>query len=270
MATKVDLLLERMSSPEVKKAVECNSLVVIPVGQIEEHGLHLPINTDAVLAAEIAKRAARVASKEISVVVAPTVQFGYSQVDVMKYAGTFSLKPVTFMNLVADICGSLVRQGFKKIVILNSHGQNINMLKVTLRRIRDETGVAIALIPLIYSLAVEELSKLRKSDLGGIFHAGELETSLLLAIQPDLVDMTKAKKEVTKLPPPLSGDGLVSSKVFLTTWSLWKSKYGVMGDPTVASKETGEDFLQTIINKIAEFFVNFGKGELARAFDIEN
>ena len=56
MATKVDLLLERMSSPEVKKAVERNSIVVLPVGQIEEHGLHLPINTDSVLAAEIAIR----------------------------------------------------------------------------------------------------------------------------------------------------------------------------------------------------------------------
>lgn len=270
MVIKMNLLLERMSWPEVKNAIERNSIAIIPVGQIEEHGLHLPINTDAFLATEIAKRAAQKASKEINVVVAPTIQLGYSQVDVTKFAGTFSLKPETFMNVMVDMCSSLIRQGFKKIVILNSHGQNVDMIKVALRRVRDETGVAVVLIPMIYSLAVEELSKLRKSDLGGIFHACELETSLLLVLQPDLVDMTKAKKEVTKIPPPLSADGLVSGKVFLTTWELWKTKYGVMGDPTVASKETGEAFMKAIVDKIADFLIDLGRGELAKVFDTEN
>jgi len=259
------ILLEEMSWPEVKEAVEADSTVIIPVGQIEEHGPHLPLNTDSTIVTEIAKRAAQRASGKIRAVVMPTIDIGYSQADVMKFPGTLTLKPETFVAVVIEVCECLIQHGFKKIVILNGHGHNPAPLEVAVRHIRDDTGVAVALIPMYWSLAAEELSKIRKSKLGGIYHACELETSLQLLIQPHLVDMSKAKKETLKIPSEfLARDGLLSGKVFLSSWALTRTTHGILGDPTVASKESGKKFMGAIVKRLADFLIDFSKGKISK------
>ena len=244
-------LLSEMTWEEAKECVEKNSLVIVPVGAFEEHGPHLPLLTDSIIAEEVAKRVvARLKDEGIPAVVAPTIIFGYESRNVKAFHGTISLRIETFINLVYDCLASLIDHGFKRILVLNAHGQNYGALRVALRRIYEDKGVPVALIPLCSLLAGEVVRRYRKSEEGGIMHAGELETSLMLVLRGDLVKLEKAVKEITESPSEiLSRDAFSPGKVFLTTWSFWKSHEGVLGDPTVASEEFGRKVLDEIVEE---------------------
>ena len=240
-----------MTWEEAKKHVEENSLVIVPVGSFEEHGPHLPLSTDSIIVEEVAKKAAAKLSEEIPVVVAPTIFFGYESPNVRKYPGTISLRIETFINLVYDYLCSLIDHGFKRILVINGHGQNYGALRVALRKIYEDKGTPVALIPLCLSLAKPVAEEYRKSELGGIMHAGELETSLMLVLRENLVDLSKAVKEVPKPPSTiLTADLTAPGKIFLTTWSYWKTRKGALGDPTKATKIFGEKALEKIVEEI--------------------
>ncbi|RLE97205.1 MAG: hypothetical protein DRJ63_09500 [Thermoprotei archaeon] len=245
------ILLWEMTWEEARKHVEENSLVIVPVGSFEEHGPHLPLSTDSIIVEEVAKKAAVKLAKEIPVVVAPTIFLGYESPNVRKYPGTISLKIETFINLVYDYLCSLIDHGFKRILVINGHGQNYGALRVALRKIYEDKGVPVTLVSLCLSLAKPVAEKYRRSESGGIMHAGELETSLMLTLRENLVNLSKAVKEVSKPPSTiLTADLTAPGKVFLTTWSYWKTEKGVLGDPTKATKELGEKALEKITEEI--------------------
>ena len=228
--------------PELKKAVKKKTLILLPLGQVEEHGEHLPVSTDYVIADEVAKRIAGEAAKKIPLLLMPTIWTGYSQAEVAQWPGTIRLRTRTLMDLLFDVCASLIEMGFRKIVILNSHGHHPGIINVVLRELSDEFGVAVAAIANLPAMCKEEYAKLRKSAPGGSIHGGEWETSLMLALnQP--VNMKKAtKKDVFKYSSPFvpldSFSG--SKKVDWSTWAIQKSRTGIYGDPTAATREKGE------------------------------
>src|SRR5579872_1969447 len=134
--------LARMTLLEVPLAcAEANGVVVIPIGATEQHGPHLPMQTDTITTEVTVLRAA----KEARVVVAPAIAYGNSRQNI-GFAGTVSVRPSIFGEFVKDVCHSLLRHGFDKIVVVNGHGGNAAVLTVALEEFHLETGAAVALV----------------------------------------------------------------------------------------------------------------------------
>ena len=246
-----------MKWPELEEAKKKNTVILLPVGMIEEHGHHLPISTDSEIAAYVAKTVAERIKDEIPVLVLPTVWTGYHGVPVSNWPGSIRLEPATLKNLVFDICASICRNGFKKILIVNGHGQNPAILEMVCRKIADTFGVNPVLTS-VWSMIGKEGAKIRKSKTGGMAgHGDELETALMLAINEDLVDMTKAEDETAVYHNKFVAGDLYPEHemikgVYWSTWAVQQSRTGILGDATAATKETGEKLLELMIKNYCE------------------
>ena len=240
--------------PELKELIKKDALIILPVGQVEEHGKHLPVKTDTCIAEEVAKRIGESLKDEIPLLIMPAVWSGYSMKSVAKWPGTIRLKQETFINMVFDICSSIIEMGFKKIMIISTHGNHTGALRVVTRNIADAYNIYMALTyPSV--MAKEEFLKISKAGPKGSCHSGEYETSLMLYLNENLVDM----KNATGQDKIIVSSKFYPDKVFLSTWGLQKSKTGIYGDPTKATKETGKKIMQAIINNYQKFIKEFCK-----------
>ena len=237
---------------ELKKAVERDTLILLPVGQVEEHGYHLPVKTDVFIAERIARSVADQIKEEISVLVTPSIWSGYSTKEIMQWPGCINVGIETFINLVYDICSSLIRMGFVKIVILSTHGNHTGALRVVVRKIADDFGVYIALtVPSV--IAKEKISSLLDRGWQGSIHGGEYETSLMFYLEENSVRKDRiTDRDVMKIDWEF-----YPGKVFISTWGLQKSKTGIYGDPTAASKEKGEKIFKAIVETYKSFLKEF-------------
>jgi creatinine amidohydrolase len=251
---KEKILWAELSRPEVEQARAEKALVVVPVGSIEQHGLHLPLDTDTNTVTEIAIRAAR-SLDEPRVLVVPTIAYGLSPHH-MDFAGTITLRFDTMVNVVCDVCRSIHHHGFRKILLLNGHGGNSALLNGAAIRLVEEK---IYVASMTYWAPIgAELSELGKSPIGGMSHACEMETSLQLHLRPHLVDMASAVAE--PIVPQTSffqrdfrAGGSVSYPLDLKL----DSRNGVRGDPTYAEAATGEKILQAAVTKVGQFLREF-------------
>lgn len=241
---------EENTYKELKEAIDKNSVILLPIGQIEEHGLHLPLKTDAFIAEKICEKIGEIS--EIPVIVMPTIYYGYSTKEVKKWPGCPSIKIETFISFVYDICSSLIEMGFKKIVIVSSHGNHTGALEVVVRKIADDYGVYIALtIPNV--IAKEKINKILEAGWRGSCHGGEYETSLMLYLDEKNVKMEKATDvDILKI-----NKKFYPGKVFISTWGLQKSKTGIYGAPKYASKEKGKKLFNAIVEEYLEFLKEF-------------
>ncbi|HEY5620926.1 MAG TPA: creatininase family protein, partial [Candidatus Bathyarchaeia archaeon] len=191
----VKVLLSEMSWPEIRD-LDKDRVVLIPVGTLEDHGLHLPVDTDVRIVGEVCRLAAEKAPGEV--VLLPSVVHGFSPHH-MDFPGTITIGWSTFVEYVLDVCRSLARHGFRRILIVNGHGSNQNLVEMVARlTVVEYPGViCAAMFYLTGPKGRAAVDKVRESDYpGGIAHACELETSLYLAIKPELVDMGRAVKEI--------------------------------------------------------------------------
>ena len=240
--------------PQLHQAIESNALIILPVGQVEEHGKHLPVSTDTAIAEAVARRLAEaLAGEDNSALVMPAVWSGYSTKEMTRWPGTMRIRPQVFMDLVFDICDSLIEMGFRKIVLLTSHGHHNGALRVVTRQIADAHNVYMALVSTA-ALGAQRFSEIRSSGRGGSIHGGEYETALMLHLG-EPVDMDQATDEdVMRYHSDfVAGDNFMDGqRVFWSTWGLQESQTGVYGDPTVATAETGREVMDaTIANGVA-------------------
>ncbi len=229
------------SWPELKKYAEDGAVIILPMGQIEEHGPHLPVGTDYHISKETARMIAEKASEEMPVLVMPTVWTGYSGKGLSAWPGLISLPTDVVSSIIEHTIVSLTKSGFRKVVVLNSHGHHEGILRVAARNILDRCNVALV-ISHIWRMAEESMQKVRESADGGCSHAGEYETSLMLAWDKR-VDMTKTVDEPVKPASEFVGGDIITrhnAKVFWSTWGHSKSKSGTFGCPSLATKEKGE------------------------------
>jgi creatinine amidohydrolase len=242
---------------EIKEAGLQDRVAVLPVAVHEDHGPHLPVDVDVRLVTEICDRAvARIPSEAVLV---PCVPHGYSPHH-MDFHGTLTIDWDTLIRFVKNICCSLAHHGFKRILVVNGHGSNASPLDLAARlTIIEYEGKVLCASVNHWSLRkVREVGKrIRDSDYGGTSHAGEYETSLYLALRPDLVDMSKAVDERSPLSASFQSDILAgghpegSSAALVPYWST-KTASGVMGDATKATKEKGEQLLEAAIEGLIE------------------
>lgn len=246
-----------MTWPESNDAVKQGRVAVLPVATYEDHGYHLPLDVDVVLATEICERA--VARIPAEAVLIPAVTHGYSPHH-MDFPGTITIRWDTFINYVKDVCLSLAHHGFTRILIVNGHGSNTAPLEMSARLTVVETEGRV-LCASVNHWGVRKLreagKQIRTSDFGGTSHAGEYETSLYLALRPDLVQMDKAVDERTPLPPSFQTDLLAGKRpdgsiaTLMPYWSSMSTS-GVRGDATKATREKGERFLEAAVEGVIE------------------
>jgi creatinine amidohydrolase len=246
-------LFAELSSPQLAETIARDPLALLPVGQLEEHGPHLPVNTDAVIAERLTQAAAQ-QLEDLPCLVLPTVWSGYSGRELARWSGTIRVRTRVFADLMHDIVLSLVEMGVRKVVTVNGHGHHPALLEVVAREIADETGVYIACVD-VAKMAAPAVSRHRKSPPGGCVHGCEFETSLLLYLGCP-VDMSQAHdRDVFRYSSAhVPGDGFAGSKsAFWSTWGIQVSETGIYGDPTCATVETGEKIFQEAVTNLVSF-----------------
>ncbi len=233
--------------PELKALAARGAIVLLPVGQIEEHGPHLPVDCDVKIAEATARAVAEAVVAELPVLVLPTIWCGYSGQGLFDWPGVLSMPPETVISVVENIGLSLGKSGFRKVVILNSHGHHPAILQVAARKVADRSDVDMICTD-IFKMAAESVAKWRESAIGGVSHACEYETSLMLHFGTR-VDMAAAVDEPVKSRSSfVSGDMCgPSSKVFWSTWRYQKSVTGTYGAPTLATAEKGEKMFRETV-----------------------
>jgi creatinine amidohydrolase len=229
-------------------------VVLVPAATIEDHGLHLPVDTDVVIAEAICKSTAERMMNEVLLL--PTITYGFSPHHI-DGPGTITVKWDTFVECVQQIVSSLVYHGFFKILILNAHGSNEPVLDLAARLVNVENPDAQCAMTSWWNLkrVQETVAAFRESEWTG--HACELETSLYLAIDPSLVKRSDFLKDINPHMSAHFWSDLVgqaphgyANAVRLTEYWSTVSETGTWGDPTVASAEKGQMILEAAVAEL--------------------
>lgn len=223
------------------------SLVVLPVGATEQHGPHLATGTDTFAVEHVSRMAAIRAGDSGSIVVAPTLPFGSSDHH-LPFGGTLSIGTQTYYAVIRDLVASLIQDGFRKILVVNGHGGNHELVQLAARD-----------LALIHPVQIGALSywQAAQGKLDGIWagrpghpppgHAGEFETSLVMYLRPDLPPNEAPRRtpeEIEALPPRVSGWRLERDD-----W--WQRIDGFTDSPANGSPEAGARFLEIVIDALA-------------------
>jgi len=264
MSSKISFTYGELKWPEIREVVKEDRVVMLPTGSIEQHGLHLPMNTDSALCYEVCRRTAERIPDEVLLM--PPVIYGYAPHH-MDFPGNMSIEGVTFLRYVRDIVVSLVHHGFKRVLIVNGHGSNHIYVDAAARQaIIDTEGKVLCAALSYWNVArlAQTAKRIRDSGPGGMSHAGEFETSMYLAMKPELVDMDKAtdwlgapnipgnfKHEIIGLSRPPN-----RSVVSLVPYWSSISPDGVYGAATKGTKEKGEQLFEAAAEGLAEIITD--------------
>jgi creatinine amidohydrolase len=242
-----------MTWPQIRDAAAAQRLAVVPIATIEDHGHHLPVDTDLLLCTAVCDLAVQRARDRA--VLVPAINHGYSPHH-MDFPGPITIAAETLIRYGVDVCKSLAHHGFRRILIVNGHGSNTPFVDIIARLTVVETGALAAAVNYWAAPGVREAAEsLRESEkIGGMNHACEFETSLYLALRPDLVDMSKAVHELSHNPTKNYWTDLIGGDGPLTMMEPWSSlsESGVMGDATKATAEKGRALLDAAANGIVE------------------
>jgi creatinine amidohydrolase len=247
---------EELSVPDIEQLDRDRTVLILPVGSVEQHGRHLPLGTDTMLAVSICCAAAECLPGKVAVL--PPPWYGFSPHH-MRFAGTITLKAETLIALAEDIVASVAAHGFRRLLVVNGHGGNaglIDVLSSTLgHRFRGQARIACLTY---FQLASEAIAKLRKSRPGGMGHACEFETAMMQHIRPDLVAVDKAKATYPDTGSAyLNTDLLGGSRVRTYHDFADLSESGTLGDPSLATPEAGEKFHAAVVQELAAFIEDF-------------
>jgi creatinine amidohydrolase len=246
------LLYERLSWPEVRRAAAEERVCLIPVATLEDHGPHLPIDTDLRITWEICRRAAEAAPDET--VLLPAIPHGYSPHH-MDFPGPITIGWDTFTRYLVDIGKSLAHHGFRRMLFLNGHGSNQNLVEMAARLVALEHDDVLAAAAFHSSGAdtARLIAELRESGPGGMAHACELETSMYLAIDPDAVEMDKAVDEHGFPQGKHAHMDWSDGPLKIMPWWSAFSRTGIQGDATKGTAEKGRALLDAAVSECVEF-----------------
>jgi len=240
-----------------------NVIAIVPIGSTEQHGPHLPFGTDAIIAEFVSLEVADRLRDKLNILVVPTIRFGCSA-EHMDFPGTLSLRPETMISLIKDVCASLSAHGIKKIVLLNAHGGNTSLLKGIIHQLRREIDALVVVVD-TWSILSGILAEVRESPTGGAVHAGEAETSLMLALDESLVKWAEAHSELPWTDSENRYFRIEKPRYVSFSWCTADvSRSGVIGDPTKANREKGRRVLNFMIDAICEILEELSRIDLTR------
>ncbi|HKQ62983.1 MAG TPA: creatininase family protein [Candidatus Polarisedimenticolaceae bacterium] len=255
-----DTVLGQLTWVRARDRLRQTDLALLPVGSIEQHGPHLPLDTDAWDADYLARQVASACSDPKPLVL-PLIPYGvsYHHED---FSGTLSVSPETLSRLVYEVGMSVARHGVTKLVVINGHGGNGPTLQFAAQMINRDAHI----------FACVDTGETSDSDVARLTstpndtHAGEVETSTCLATRPELVDMRRAKRFV----PHFSSDYLNFSSDRGVEWYARTAKIspsGVLGDPTRASAEKGQRIWKLMIDHLVSFVESLKKMSLDEIYE---
>jgi creatinine amidohydrolase len=229
-------------------------ILLLPLGSTEQHTTHLPMGTDTMMALAVAESAATQAGEEHDLVLAPPLPYGISGHHV--FAGAASLRPATYYQVLLDLLGSLSESGFSRFFLLNGHGGNHDSLGVVAKSAPLDLGVSVAVCS-YWNTVTGHLSDLglKSDDLPG--HSGRFETSLMLALRPDLVDMDRAPT-ARHDPPPVWHRALPDG-LEVQVPGEWPRVAGYSEPATDSTEALGKDIFTRVSHGVAAAIACFAR-----------
>jgi creatinine amidohydrolase len=248
-------ILSEMNACDLKQFIKHETVGLLIFGACENHGDHMPFGSDFIMPFELAKRVAASYGKKM--IVFPPIPYGVSSHH-KDFFMTISFEPDTMVNVIRDILQSLVNNSITRILIINGHDGNIAPIELASRIIKERNpGVVISCLESWWTL-VGSINKELFDVWNGLGHGGEAETSAMLAVRPDLVNMTVAPKDVVpKLPDNV--------RIF------WKFKEltdtGATGAPRRATKKKGDEIISILENVLLAFILDMEKNQWKYGID---
>ena len=237
-----------------------NIPVMLTMAATEQHGKHLPLATDRLIGEHFANELHKTIPDKILIL--PSVAIGCSSHH-MDFSGSLTISHETFMRQVEDIVKSVMHHGFKNIILLNSHGGNQAVGQMLVEKLGYENPKANILMVTWWKLVSEALFPLNESGKGGVGHAGEFETSLMLLIAPHLVSLDNMEKgKHTDTFSWSEGDMLRGAKASYYRSTKEMTTNGVFGDPEYGNIEKGQKITTLVVNdlkKIVEDLLTVNK-----------
>lgn len=246
------------TAPEIHDlASDDGSILVVPIGSIEQHGRHLPVATDSLLVTAIARLGVDRVSEDVPILTLPPFWSGYSPHH-LSFGGTVSLEFEHMQRAVEDVVDSALSNGFDAVLLLNGHGGNTSIVNGTVSTVGTEHPEAEVLGLTYFQLAQSFIDEIRESETGGMGHGGELETSLMLFLYEELV----RTDELTGTPMDEPYDQALDDMFVGGPLGVYRdfeeySETGAIGNPELASATKGEriyerlgDELEAILRQI--------------------
>jgi creatinine amidohydrolase len=250
------VFLGEMTNPEVIAFLKKHQTVIIPTGAVEQHGPHGPLLTDVLIPQEIARRIA----PTVGAVVAPPINYTLSYPHV-GFPGMMHIRIPTFMALIEDLCVSFATSGFKRIVFLNGHYDNTYAIAYACANAADKLPKGTQAFPINYWDALTAADIDEFSGLKNGLHANLAETSAVLRINPNLVDMENANAEFPPFPDYTIPTGPVHTAFFFTNPGSvhWATKSGTWGDARKSTPEAGERYIEAGVRSTLALLDNIAK-----------
>jgi creatinine amidohydrolase len=254
------MLLNRMTWEEVART-DREIVAIVPFGALEQHSFHLPMGTDSILIDAVARRLEKQIPDQVCVL--PVTWLGCSRHH-MDFAGSLTATVDTFLAVGEEIVSSMAEHGFRRFILLNGHGGNVNKISLMAENLSYQHGAKLKVIGITYwHLITEEIKAIRETPLGGMGHACELETSLLLASHPELVRLGRMEADGHFCDSEFDRkDMFAPGAVTVTRQFKDLSRHGGIGDPTSASREKGERIFDAVVGKLRQVVEEIQAGVL--------
>ncbi len=255
--------LSHLSYVDINEYLTTKDTILVPMASTEQHGPHLPLLCDTITATEVAERVA----EAIGVLYTPAIWFGYSPQHMYgtgQGRGTVTVRSSTLTALMNDVGRSLIHHGFNRIIFINGHGSNIKVVDPALRKLRYETGALISFVKPYMERYVGILDGLMENspeETPG-WHSSELETSQVMAWDPNLVRMERAVDTRVHSPEFLpdafkKNDGMPDTNFEGYEYFTFPMDHhefvenGIIGNPMRATAEKGEEALRRLSEHVA-------------------
>ncbi len=237
------VFLGEMTTLEVDAFLEEHRTVIVPVGSTEQHGPHAPLLTDVLIPVEVARRVA----PRAGAVVAPPVNYALSYPHA-GFTGVVHIRIPTFMAMIEDLCASLATIGFTRIVFLNGHYDNTYAIAYACAAAAERMPAGVRAFPINYWDGMTPVEAAEFFDPSNGLHANKGETSAVLAIRPDLVDMELANVEFPPFPEVTSPAPVHTAFFFSAPGSVHSAtESGTWGDARESTAEFGERYLDVVV-----------------------
>jgi len=231
-----------MTFPDLAEVSRSETVVLLPIAACEQHSWHLPTITDTVLVTGVADGVeARLPDRVLQL---PTLWLGASHHH-LRFGATLSVDADTHATLLAEMLQPILEDEYERILVLNGHGGNIDTMQVALRMLQPHYAERILAAASYWDLAAAELAALAEGPRKAMGHACEFETSMMLALRPDLVRRDKIRNDPEKADPALRG-------LYLAEDMHQRTDHGCVGYPELATAEKGKRFLDAAVARTVE------------------
>ncbi len=246
-------LFHELTRTEIGERARRGAIAVLPTGATEQHGPHLPVGTDTFAVEAITRAAAASIADRVPVLVTPTLPFGCSPHH-LAFGGTMSIASPVYAALLRELVHSLIIDGFTRVVIVNGHGGNHEHVQLAVRDLALEHPVNMAAASYwqMAGAALQEISEAPGGRTPG--HAGHFETSVIMALQPDLVVEPRPSRDDD---PSLIDPAGLTNRLRVERYDSWQRFDGYTDSPATASAAAGQRYVDAAVKAVAEVIEQF-------------